>query len=353
MFKKILILLIFLFYACEQYEQDCTEIDNCNNHNLTYFDLVYPSNFPSPNIPNDNPTTFEGVNLGRHLFYDPILSSDNSVSCASCHKQEYAFGDNTQYSFGVNNSIGSRNASTIINSAFQLEYDWDGKSSSLETQAIRPIFNEIELHNNNWTEIVERIELSEFYSEMFCQAFGSTDIDSLKILNAIAQFQRTIISTNSKFDKWLRGELAFTDEEIDGFNIFSTERGDCFHCHPIGLFTDNLFHNNGLDETYTDLGRYEVTSNPLDQASFKSPTLRNIEFSSPYMHDGRFATLDEVIDFYDFGGYDSPNVDPLMKYVGQGLLLSQQEKDNLKAFLLTLSDDEFINNPDFSNPFNN
>lgn len=346
--------IILCIVSCDKYEQDCSNFNNdcVDNGFLNPVNLYYPSNFPSPPASLDNPITEAGVNLGRHLFYDPILSGDNTISCASCHKQEHAFGDNTQYSFGVNQLVGERNTPTIINSTFQSHFDWDGKTNSLEDQAIRPIFNEIELNNNSWSEVINRLQMSDLYPSLFCEAFGTNIIDSLKVLQALAQFERTLISVDSKFDKWLKGEVAFTDEEIDGFNIYSTERGDCFHCHPIGLFTDNAFHNNGLDPEFLDLGRYNVTGNQLDQGAFKSPTLRNIEHSAPYMHDGRFSTLDEVIEFYNFGGHDSPTVDPLMKYVGIGLLLTPQEKINLKAFLLTLSDDSFINNESLSNPFN-
>ena len=343
-------LIVFMILSgCYKYNPVC---ETCVEYNPTPISLTYPfASFPAPNTPPWNQLTEEGVDLGRHLFYDPILSSDNTVSCASCHKQEYAFGDNTQYSFGVNQSLGERNAPTIMNIAFHTAFDWDGKSSSVEDQASRPIFNEIELHNNNWSEVINRIKMSDLYLDLFCAAFGTSDIDSSHVLKAIAQFERTLISDNSKFDQYLRGEVVLSPEEIRGFNIYSTERGDCFHCHPIGLFTNNMFHNNGLDSQFEDLGRYNVTNNMLDQGAFKSPSLRNIEFSAPYMHDGRFETLEQVIDHYDFGGYDSPTVDPLMKYVGIGLMLTDQEKADLKAFLLTLSDQSFVNNPDFSNPF--
>ena len=321
--------------------------------------LSIPDGFPNPTNLNID-LTEEGVNLGRHLFYDPILSSDNTVSCASCHKPEYAFSDNTPFSVGVNGLIGNRNTPTIINPAFQPTYDWDGRSNSLKEQAVRPLFNEIELHNSNWCEILNRLALSDIYPTLFCEAFGTEEIDSLHVLSALSQFQSTFISSNSKFDKWLNGQVMFTDEELDGFNIYISERGDCFHCHPIGLFTDNLFRNNALDSEFSDLGRFNITGNLLDQGVFKTPTLRNIEFSAPYMHDGRFSTLEEVIEHYNSGGNDSPTVDPLMKYInsnpynipGQtGLLLTDQEKNNLKAFLLTLSDESFINNSNFSNPF--
>ncbi len=351
MIKKItyIFLTVFFLNSCETYEPNCTGCEGTPTSSPVV--LSYPSSFPSPNLPPDNPLTEAGFNLGKHLFYDPILSSDNTVSCASCHKQEYAFGDNTQYSMGVNQSVGDRNAPTIINLAFQTKFDWDGKSTSIEEQAVRPIFNEIELHNNNWGEVIDRLEQSTLYNQLFCDAFGTSSIDSLHILKALAQFERALTSTDSKFDKWIRGEVMFTNEEIDGFNIYSTERGDCFHCHPTGLFTDNFFHNNGLDTDFNDMGRYDVTGDNNDMGSFKSPTLRNIEYSAPYMHDGRFNTLEEVIDHYNSGGYPSPTVDPLMKYVGVGLFLTPQEKYNLKAFLLTLSDESFITNPDFSNPF--
>ena len=344
-----IMILFSLFMSCDRFESDCTGCDGGYEPNAVFFS--YPQNFPTPDIPSFNPTTLEGINLGRHLFYDPILSSDNTVSCASCHKQEFAFGDNKQYSLGVNQAVGERNVPTIINLSFQSDFDWDGKNNSIEDQAVRPIFNEIELHNNNWNEVINRLEGSDLYHELFCNAFGTSVIDSMKILMALAQFERALLSTESKFDKWLRGEVMFTDEEIDGFNIYSTERGDCFHCHPTGLFTDNLFHNNGLDSDFTDLGRYNITGDENDRGSFKSPSLRNIEYSAPYMHDGRFETIEEVIDHYNFGGHPSPTVDPLMKYVGIGLFLTEQEKYNLKSFLLTLSDESFINNENFSNPF--
>ena len=362
-------IFLFLIFSCDKdddksyYLNGCTDILACNynedatqdddsciypqegydcegncssNSSPTFFTIYTPDGFPSP-INLATPLTEEGVNLGRHLFYDPILSSDNTVSCASCHKQENAFADNGQYSFGVNGALGNRNTPTIINAAFQPTYDWDGRANSLEEQGVRPLFNEIELHNANWDEILNRLDLSEIYPDLFCEAFGEEDIDETQVLSALAQFQSTLISHNSKFDQWLNQEIQLTPEELDGFDIFISERGDCFHCHPIGLFTDNLFRNNALDSDFPDLGRFNITGNALDQGVFKTPTLRNIEFSAPYMHDGRFLTLDEVIEHYNSGGYDSPTVDPLMKYInsnpynipGQtGLLLTDQEKNN-------------------------
>jgi cytochrome c peroxidase len=172
------------------------------------------------------------------------------------------------------------------------------------------------------------------------------------VVKAIAQFERTIISSNSKWDKYLRGEVSLSQTEAKGFEIFFTEKGDCFHCHTTILFTDNLFHNNGLDSIFNDEGLSNITNNPNDQGKFKTPTLRNIEFTAPYMHDGRFTTLEEVIDFYSEGIVWSSTIDPLMKKVSQGgVHLNEEEKNNLIAFVKTLTDTTFVNNSDYSNPF--
>ena len=193
------------------------------------------------------------------------------------------------------------------------------------------------------------------YPLLFEAAFGSISIDSVLVSRAIAQFERTLISANSKFDAYLLGNSNLTMQEINGFNIFMDEsKGDCFHCHGSEnnpLWTDNKFHNNGLDSSLTDLGLGRVTGDPSDNGKFKSPSLRNLIFTAPYMHDGRFSTIDEVINHYSEGLQNSPTIDPLMKKVAQGgVQLSPQEKANLKAFLLSLTDEEFISNPSFSNP---
>ena len=363
-----LVVIIIFFISCDNggvvnlCPDPIVQNPNCQYQEATLYDIDI-DNLPSIDMPPDNPLTIEGFNLGRHLFYDPILSSDSTVSCATCHKQAYAFGDNQTLSAGVNGIFGERNVPVIINSAFQSKFDWDGRSSSLEEQAIRPIFNEIELHNNDWCDVMDRLRNSDLYLNLFCAAFGTTEIDSTQILKALAQFERALISQDSKFDRYNMSQVAFSPEELEGYNIFNSERGDCFHCHPTesGLFTSTLFSNNGLDSVFNDLGRYNITGEPEDKGKFKSPTLRNIEFSAPYMHDGRFSTIDEVINHYNSGGHDSPTVDPLMKYTNSnpldipnqtGLLLTEYEKSCLKAFLLTLSDDFFITNEIFSNPHN-
>ena len=194
----------------------------------------------------------------------------------------------------------------------------------------------------------------QVYPDLFFKAFGTRTIDSTLVVKAIAQFERTMISSNSKWDRYLRGEVQLTQAESKGFEIFFTEKGDCFHCHTTILFTDHIFHNNGLDSEFADKGLFDVTGDPNDMGKFKTPTLRNLEFTAPYMHDGRFETLEEVIDFYSHEVKFSPTIDPLMKKVQQGgIQLTDEEKESLLAFLKTLTDNSFNENPDFSNPFEN
>ena len=230
---------------------------------------------------------------------------------------------------------------------------WDGSVFSLEHQAVEPVINPIEMHNS-WDVVIQRLEQHSEYPTMFANAFGEGQISKEKATKAIAQFERTLISANSKFDRFLLGETTLTPEEENGFNVFMDEtKGDCFHCHgnPNNpLWTDNIFHNNGLDASFTDLGLGEVTGDPADNGKFKSPSLRNLAFTAPYMHDGRFFTLDEVINQYSEGLQNSATIDPLMKKVNEGgVQLTPQDKADLKAFLLSLSDPSFINNPDFQN----
>lgn len=308
-------------------------------------------------IPEDNPMTVQGVALGRHLFYEKRLSADNTQSCGSCHGPAFSFTDNgLRYSKGIDGIEGTRNSMPLINLGFFETFFWDGRSSSLEIQAFEPIVNPIEMHET-WPNAVSKIENDEMYLDMFEMAFGERSVDSVKIVKAIAQFERTMISGNSRFDKHLRGEITLTAEELEGFNIFmDEERGDCFHCHGSNtnpLWTDDDFHNNGLDATFSDLGLGAVTGNATDNGKFKTPTLRNLVFTAPYMHDGRFNTLEEVVDHYSDGLKGSATIDPLMKTVQWGGVgLSNTEKENLIAFLKTLTDSSFVTNPLFHDPFN-
>jgi len=306
-----------------------------------------------PLIPVDNPLTEEGIALGKKLFFDPILSNDETISCASCHKPENAFSDVTSFSKGVNSLEGARNTMPLFNLAWNFSelFAWDGKEFGLEAQAFEPVSSAIEMHSN-WKEVAEKLQNHQEYPVLFEQAFGISAIDSTLVVKALAQFERTLISANSRFDKYLQGELSLTESELNGLSVFLREdKGDCFHCHGnqnMPLWTDNKFHNNGLDSVFTDVGLAAVTGDPNDEGKFKTPSLRNLAFTAPYMHDGRFETLDEVINHYSEGLQYSKTIDPLMKQVQEGgVMLSEQDKADLKAFLLTLSDYDFINNSDF------
>ena len=352
MLKKLLFTIsLFLFINCSSKEEEL------------YLPITYNLEIPSlfsqkliaPVIPANNPLTQEGVALGKKLFFEKLLSGDNSQSCASCHNPQNAFSDTNQFSNGIDGKKGIRNAMPLFNLAWNFDdlFNWDGSEFSLENQAFEPIRNPIEMHAT-WKNVAQKLQNHPEYPTLFKLAFGTSTIDSVLITKAIAQFERTLISGNSKFDRFLRGETSLTPEEENGFNVFVDEaKGDCFHCHGSNnnpLWTDNQFHNNGLDTNISDLGLGAKTGDPADNGKFKSPSIRNLAFTAPYMHDGRFATLEEVINHYSEGLKPSITIDPLMKKVQQGgVQLTSKEKADLKAFLLTLSDFEFINNPDFRN----
>ena len=358
MFKPIinslLVFFVILIQSC--CKNDCDEPED--EFNLMPYSLEIPSSLPPIDVPVDNPLTQEGVNLGRKLFHEPLLSADGSQSCASCHIQSTGFSDPNQFSTGIDGVQGNRNAMALINIAWSPSLNWDGSSINLEDQAFEPVINPVEMHDT-WLNVSDKLNAHAEYSDLFKAAFNIDEIDSNYVVKAIAQFERTLISGNSKWDQWYRGEVTLTEQELRGWDLFNVDRtdfsagADCFHCHTAPHFTDFTFHNNGLDsdENFSDLGLYETTGSDVDKAKFKTPTLRNIEVTGPYMHDGRFSTLEEVIEHYNSGGHASSTVDPLMKNIGDGLLLSPEDKQALLAFLRTLTDEEFLNNPEFSNPF--
>lgn len=330
-------------------------------HEPTPYVLQIPDHFPDMMIPADNPMTVEGVELGRILFYEKKLSLDNSISCASCHASAASFSDPNQFSFGVNNAQGTRNSMALVNLGWQQFFFWDGRKGTLEDQILEPIPNPVEMHQS-WPDALAKLKKDVRYRNRFFQAFGTSEFDSTHVAKAIAQFLRTMISANSKFDVMYKFENGMplnsqenviknsvTPEEWAGYDLFKSLNGaDCFHCHNGPLMQVQKFSNNGLDAVFTDLGRGGVTGNPNDNGKFKVPTLRNIALTAPYMHDGRFTTLDEVIEHYSTGVHVSPTIDPLMEFANQGgVQLDAQQKQLLKAFLLTLTDTLFVTNPNF------
>lgn len=342
------ILIVVVFSSCNE--------DPGDSFAPTPYELNIPQGLPpmDPFIPADNPMTVEGVALGRKLFYDPLLSDDNTQSCGSCHKQENGFAELQQFSVGIDGSIGTRNAMALINLGWNPNgFFWDGRSETLEDLVFEPVTNPIEM-NTTWPEVEAKLNADETYLEMFKQAYDIDVIDSVHVSKAISQFLRTLISGNSKFDKYYNQQTAqLTDSELRGLILYDGEGADCFHCHGLGgLITDNQFRNNGMDTDFSaDEGRYLVTGNEQDKGKFRVPTLRNIELTPPYMHDGRFFTLEEVLDHYSEHVTISPTIDPLMELVGNGgAQLTTQEKQDLIAFLKTFTDEEFVNNPEFSDP---
>lgn len=317
------------------------------------YELNLPSHFPEMVIPEDNPLTVQGVELGRHLFWDTRLSGDNSIACANCHLPEHNFGEDQMTSVGIDGIYGTRNAMPLMNLGWAPNFFWDGRALTLEEQVLMPVEDPIEMHES-WSNFMDEIRNVDAYKLMFFEAFGLVSFDSTHAAKALAQFLRTMISSNSKYDRILQGQAVFTIEEQAGFDSFNAlSGGDCFHCHGGALTTDFSYKNNGLDLVPIDTGRGLVTGISSDNFTFKVPSLRNIEYSAPYMHDGRFATLDEVINHYSVGlKHTSPNISPLMEFSAQGgVQLNPQERAELKAFLLTFSDPDFINNPDFQNPW--
>ena len=308
--------------------------------------LELPDHFPNdltPYLPEDNVLTRPKIDLGKMLFFDPNLSLDSTVSCATCHKPELAFTDGLQRSVGVGGRLGLRNAPSLANVLFGQSFFWHGSSPNLERQVIFPIEDEAEM-DNTFPEIIRRLEGDEAYVEFFEEAFGEGPNPN-NITDAIAAFERTLLSYQSPYDKYLEGDTsALSLSQKRGLILFNGEKAECFHCHnPAFLFTDESFKNNGLYEVYPDPGRWELTGREEDKGKFKVPTLRNIALTAPYMHDGSIATLEEVIDHYSSGGANHPNKAPEIRR----FILNDQEKQDLIQFLEALTDPAFINNPSF------
>ncbi|HEY4147434.1 MAG TPA: cytochrome c peroxidase [Chitinophagaceae bacterium] len=328
------------------------------------YTLVYPANFGNRiYIPATNPLTKEGVYLGRLLFYEPLLSANDKISCASCHQQKKAFTDGRSFSPGVDQSLTTRNAMTLANLLWVKNLFWDGRAASLEEQAVTPLTAPHEM-GRSLEASAHKLSHTAPYPFLFKEVFGSDTISGERIVKAIAQFERTLISANSRYDQYLQGSYQPRPEEAAGMALFNSEsqlpgsgrRGaGCAHCHGGPKTFNELYHNNGLDSLPKDPGRETVTGIAADWGRFRMPTLRNIALTAPYMHDGRFKTLEEVIDHYSEHIEQSPSLSALLQntpkdITGRGLHLTAAGKKNILSFLNMLTDSTFINDPRFSDP---
>lgn len=344
--KRFLLLgtaVLLTLWACHKDEGEYTA-----GGGPTPYVLAIPRGLPPMPIPADNPLTVEGVALGKRLFYDPILSGDNTQSCASCHRQSFAFTDSTlQFSIGIDQRAGNRNAMPLFNIGYARNFFWDGGAANLETQVLGPITNPLEMHEELANCIAE-LRADPVYPNLFLKAFGTDSITTALLMKAIAQFERTILSGNSKYDAVQRGTATFTAAEQRGRDIFTDfQKGDCTHCHTLGsTFTDFEYRNTGLDSIAVDSGRARITLLPADLGRFKTPSLRNVELTGPYMHDGRFTTLQQVMDHYNTGFHYPPNLDPNLRSAVKGRM-TQQDMDDLIAFMKTLTDYDLISDPRF------
>ena len=331
----------------------------------TTYNLTLPTNFSTPEtLPADNPLTVEGVALGRRLFYEAALSVDNSISCASCHRQELAFTDGRARAQGVGGTLSPRSAMSLANLAWEPKLTWDGAAGTLENQARIPIENPVEMHQSVSTGVA-RLQATSTYPVLFRQAFGSRTITEATVLKALAQFERTLISSNSRYDQFRRGNrTALSAFEQQGLVLFTTHPngtlrgGNCGDCHAGDLQTNHTFSNNGLDAAPADFGLGQQTGLATDKGKFRVPSLRNIALTAPYMHDGRFATLEDVVNHYnEHVALNSPNIDPLLLNTTNDptqrsftLDLTADEKAKIVAFLHTLTDTTFTHDPRFARP---
>jgi len=348
------LVLFFGIWACQK---DDAKVE----YDPTPYTLAL-GQFPPPALPNDNLPTQAGVQLGRMLFYEKRLSRDNSQACATCHKQQDGFSDSRKLSIGVKGLEGRRQAMPLMNLAWhQYGFFWDGRAPTLRDQALRPIQDTLEM-NESLENVVAKLIVDQKYKDQFVRAFGDDEITPARIGLAIEQFEFTLISNHSKYDDYLIGQAQLTASEERGRQLFFAEYNpttgakgaECFHCHVGFNFSIHTYLNNGLDSKgrFTDLGRFEITHNEEQRARFKLPSLRNVALTAPYMHDGRFQTLEEVVEHYNTGVEYSGTLDESMDHnlLPGGLQLTEQDKADLVAFLKTLSDFTFIHNEEFSDP---
>lgn len=356
---SLLTILGLFIVSCDKTIDSDNDLASIDYFPIPY-DLELPSNFPQLEVPDDNPLTKGGVKLGQHLFYDPILSADSTMSCSSCHLPEKAFTDGMATSVGIDGIAGTKSSMSLINLAFTNSgFFWDGRDTTLEQQAVRPVEDPIELHND-WGDLLDKLRKHPTYPSMFRKAFGvdsRSKISKSLVAKSLAQFQRILVSYNAKYDKVKAGLDKFDDFEFIGDAIYFDDNpdqpdGECSHCHNDPMMTSDDFFNNGLQMgdgnlQFPNNGRGLITGNKADNGKFKAPTLRNIMLTAPYMHDGRLKTIDDVLEHYNEGGHPSLNKDPLIKELN----LSSIQLRGLKAFLLTLTDTSYLSNPDIINPF--
>lgn len=311
------------------------------------YELKIPTGFPTPTIPADNQLTKERIQLGKKLFYDKLLSSDQSISCSSCHSPEFSFSDSKAFSHGVDGLIGERNSMPLINLAWSNSFFWDGGVNSLEIQVFKPLTSHNEM-NMKLDEVIKRLNSSKEYKSFFKKAY-QCEPDASSLFKAIACFERTLISSNSKFDRFFyqKDTSVFNASEKRGyFLFFGEDKVHCASCHSGINFTNNSFQNNGLYKEFKDEGRGNVTGRKNDNGKFKVPTLRNIAYTAPYMHDGSLKTLEEVVAYYSTGGSGHMN-ESMHVHIEPGLELTDQDKMDLVSFLKALSDEDFIRNPEY------
>ena len=344
------IVLFSFLSSCKETPPDIIIKKDPAVNNSDTFMLKLSSEMPELRVPADNPLTKAGVSLGKFLFFDPILSGNNKQACGDCHNQGDAFTDNNKkFSEGIKSKLGNRNSMPIFNLMWADNLFWDGRAKTLRELATMPIENPLEM-DARIPDVLVKLNGSGLYKDKFKKAFGVDTITKLELSKALEQFLLTIVSDNSKFDRVNLGLERFTASEQAGFDDMKIK--GCFACHKGTLLHDNSFHNIGLDLSFSDNGLGDFTKKITDNGKFKTASLRNVAQSAPYMHDGRFATLLEVIDFYDNDiKINSPNISETEMNVIRRNKLSAEQKKDIIAFLKTLTDDKYLSNSDYKTPF--
>ncbi len=361
-------MLVFIGFSC------CEDPGGSMFEDVDLTDIVYdpvnyepeiPFGFPALEVPEDNPLTLDGIDLGRHLFYDPVLSLDSTMSCSSCHLPELHFQDNQATSLGVDGINGNRSSMSLVNVGFSYNgLFWDGRVQTLEAQALLPVEDEVELHNT-WPNVIDKLKQNPFYQEKFRKAFGienTSEITKELAAKAIASFERIIITGHkAKYNRVQAGLGFFSPEEAKGLDLFEDTSNiesdsldaECSHCHVAPLFTTNFYENNGLDSVgdnlslFLDKGRGAFLNDPAQNGKFKVPTLYNVGFTAPYMHDGRMEDLEEVLHHYNSGGKNSINKNANIR----PLELNEEKIQALITFMNTLVDTSYLENEMLQNPF--